>query len=70
MSACYQSVWFRYFFFQWLFQDANQQDLFVRTTAILHNQQNRHHLLTYLRRWALLTVVTFLRVCFWNRLAF
>ncbi len=54
------SVYFRYFFFQWLFKDANVNELYQRSAAIAHNKANRHHLIAYLRRWVILALSMYL----------
>lgn len=51
---------YRYWFFGWLFQDVNRPGLFERAAAWRHNQQQARWLPTYLRRWAVLTVCSFL----------
>lgn len=51
MGNFQDSVLFRYFFFHWLFRDASVAELYQRSAAVAHNRANRHHLLTYLRRW-------------------
>jgi len=60
MTSFQDSVLFRYFFFHWLFRDANVNELYQRSAAIAHNKANRHHLLAYLRRWiALISLMYF-----------
>jgi len=53
-------VYFRYFFFQWLFKDASVNELYQRSAAIAHNKANRHHLIAYLRRWVVLALSMYL----------
>lgn len=48
---------YRYLFFGWLFRDVNRGNLFERSAAWRHNVERAHWLLTYLRRWCVLTVV-------------
>ncbi|MCZ8015630.1 MAG: hypothetical protein O9274_08035 [Limnobacter sp.] len=57
MDNFQSSVLFRYFFFQWLFHDANVNELYQRAAAIAHNKAQRHYLLVYLRRWIALTLL-------------
>lgn len=57
MGSFHTSVLFRYFFFGWLFLDANVTELYQRAAAISHNKAQRHHLLVYLRRWIALTLL-------------
>ena len=50
---------YRYWFFGWLFEDVNRKGLFERAAAWRHNQEQARWLPTYLRRWAILTVLCF-----------
>lgn len=59
MVALDQSLWFRYFFFQWMFKDVNVRELYQRAAAVRHNLAHRHYLLTYLKRWVAVTLLTF-----------
>ena len=59
MGNFHTSVLFRYFFFDWMFLDANVNELYQRAAAISHNRAQRHHLLVYLRRWIALTLLMF-----------
>lgn len=59
MANLTHSIYFRYWFFQWLFKDVNVRELYQRAAAVRHNVANRHYLLTYLRRWFVLTVGMF-----------
>lgn len=59
MTSFQNTVLFRYFFFHWLFRDASVQELYLRSAAIAHNKANRHHLITYLRRWIALTLLMY-----------
>jgi len=45
------SLLYRYFFFGWLFRDANRGNRWERYAAWRHNQAQAHWLLTYLKRW-------------------
>jgi hypothetical protein len=47
------SLLYRYWFWGWLFADASQRDLLLRTEALRHNIAHRIHLLCYMRRWTL-----------------
>ena len=42
---------YRYFFFGWLFRDANCGNVLERAAAWRHNRAQAHWLPTYLRRW-------------------
>lgn len=56
----FRQLLYRYWFFGWLFKDVNRADMFERSRAWLHNREQARWLPTYLRRWALLTVVCYL----------
>ena len=47
----FATLLYRYFFFDWLFQDAGRGDVFQRAAAWRHNCEQAHWLLTYIRRW-------------------
>ena len=51
---------YRYWFFGWLFKDVNRANLFERAAAWRHNQLQARWLPIYLKRWAVLTVLSFL----------
>ena len=53
------SVFYRYFFFDWLFRDVGRGTLFERTAAWRHNQAQSRWLPTYLRRWVFLSILLF-----------
>ena len=50
---------YRYWFFGWLFEDVNRASLFERAAAWRHNRQQARWLPVYLRRWAVLTLLSF-----------
>ncbi len=50
---------YRYLFFGWLFRDVNQGNVFERSAAWRHNHECAPWLLTYLRRWVVLGIVSF-----------
>ncbi len=50
---------YRYWFFGWLFRDVNRANLFDRAAAWRHNQEQARWLPTYLKRWAILTVLSY-----------
>ncbi|MEY4766051.1 MAG: hypothetical protein RI907_2724 [Pseudomonadota bacterium] len=56
----FRQLFYRYWFFGWLFKDVNRADMFERSRAWLHNREQARWLPTYLRRWALLTVASYL----------
>jgi len=42
---------YRYFFFGWLFKDANRGNLIERAAALRYNRDQARWLPTYMRRW-------------------
>jgi hypothetical protein len=42
---------YRYFFFGWLFKDVSRGNVFERSAAWRHNQEQARWLPTYMRRW-------------------
>jgi len=50
---------YRYWFYGWLFHDVNRGNLFERAAARRHNQARSVWLPTYLRRWTLLGLLSF-----------
>ena len=63
-----QSIYYRYFFFDWLFKDVNKGSVFERAAALRWNKEHAFHLFTYLRRWAVLTVLFYLLGTFFELL--
>ncbi|MEY2838570.1 MAG: hypothetical protein RJB60_869 [Pseudomonadota bacterium] len=55
----FRKLLYRYWFFGWLFEDVNGKTLFERAAAWRHNQEQARWLPTYLKRWAILTVLCF-----------
>ncbi|HVE48261.1 MAG TPA: hypothetical protein VNG69_01430 [Casimicrobiaceae bacterium] len=54
---------YRYWFWDWLFDDVNQGDWFRRAAAWQHNLRQRIHLPVYMRRWLACLVATFALAC-------
>jgi hypothetical protein len=50
-EIAFPTLLYRYFFFGWLFRDANRGSVFERAAAFRHNQQQARWLPTYMRRW-------------------
>jgi hypothetical protein len=50
-DTAFRTLLYRYFFFGWLFRDANRGSVFERAAAWRHNQQQARWLPTYMRRW-------------------
>ncbi|WP_370262589.1 hypothetical protein [Limnobacter sp.] len=59
MANVTHSVLFRYFFFQWMFRDANVSELYQRSAALRHNRAHRHHLKVYLWRWVVVALLMY-----------
>jgi hypothetical protein len=56
----FQSLLYRYFFFQWLFSDMTLARGPIERRAVwLHNQSQREWLPAYMRRWAMLSTMGF-----------
>lgn len=47
----FRTLLYRYFFFNWLFKDAGQGDLFERAAISRYNRQQARWLPTYMLRW-------------------
>lgn len=47
----FRTLLYRYFFFGWLFKDANRGSLFERAAAWRYNREQARWLPTYLWRW-------------------
>ncbi len=58
-ALTFRVLLYRYLFFGWLFRDVNQGNQFERSAAWRHNLDKAHWLLTYLRRWAALGIISF-----------
>ena len=54
-----RTLWYRYFFYGWLFRDAGHGNLWQRSQAWRHNKEQSRWLPTYMRRWLVLGVVLF-----------
>ena len=59
MHAHATSLWYRYFFYGWLFRDACHGPFIERSAAWRHNRAQAHWLPTYMRRWACLGALLF-----------
>jgi hypothetical protein len=47
----FRTLIYRYFFFDWLFRNADRGSRVERTAAFRHNRQQARWLPTYMRRW-------------------
>lgn len=59
VAPTFRQMLYRYWFFGWLFRDVNRASLLERAAAWRHNQQQARWLPTYLRRWAVMTVLCY-----------
>jgi len=58
---------YRYFFFEWLFRDASSGSPLERAAAWRFNREMRCHLPTYLRRWAIVVVLSYVLGAWFDR---
>lgn len=58
-TLSFRVLLYRYLFFGWLFRDMRHGNVFERSAAWRHNVDKSHWLLTYLRRWIALGVLSF-----------
>jgi hypothetical protein len=58
-SASSRNLFYRYFFYGWLFRDVGHGNLWQRSQAWRHNKEQARWLPTYMRRWLVLGVVLF-----------
>jgi hypothetical protein len=54
-----RSLWYRYWFFGWLFRDANRGTRREREAALEHNCRGARWLPVYVRRWSTLGALLF-----------
>jgi hypothetical protein len=57
--SSFRSLWYRYWFYGWLFLDANRGTPLERAAAWRHNQAAGRWLPVYLRRWTVVALSTF-----------
>ncbi len=50
----FRTLLYRYFFFEWLFKNAGQGDIFERAAAWRHNRDASRWLPLYMKRWTIL----------------
>jgi hypothetical protein len=58
-APTFAGLMYRYWFYGWLFVDVNRGTVFERAAARRHNQARSIWLPTYLRRWTLLGLLSF-----------
>lgn len=58
-----RNLWYRYFFWQWLFRDVQVSDPWQRAAARAHNMRQCMHMPVYVRRWMGLSAFHFLAGC-------
>jgi hypothetical protein len=57
--ASSRSLFYRYFFYGWLFRDVCHGNIWQRSQAWRHNKEQSRWLPTYMRRWVVLGVMLF-----------
>lgn len=57
-------LWYRYFFYGWLFRDASRGNQWERSAAWRHNQEQARWLPLYMRRWTVMGLTLFLVAAF------
>ena len=55
----FHSLLYRYFFYGWLFRDANRGNRLEQAAALRHNCEQAHWLPTYVWRWVVLGALFF-----------
>jgi hypothetical protein len=58
-SKTFAELLYRYWFYGWLFRDVNRGNVLERAAAARHNRERSLWLPTYLRRWTVLGVLSF-----------
>lgn len=58
---------YRYFFFEWLFRDVSRGSPLERAAAWRFNREMRRYLPTYLRRWAIVVVLSYVLGAWFDR---
>jgi hypothetical protein len=59
-TGSFAQLLYRYWFYGWLFRDANRGNLLERAAAVRYNRTHSRWLPTYLRRWTVLGVLCYL----------
>jgi hypothetical protein len=54
-----RTLLYRYFFYGWLFRDAQRGNLWERRAAHVHNRHQARWLPTYMRRWSVVALALF-----------
>jgi hypothetical protein len=63
-DAVERSLWYRYFFYSWLFRDVSRGSCWERSAAWRYNQSQAHWLLRYMRRWTVIGLTLFMVAAF------
>jgi len=58
-SKTFAELLYRYWFYGWMFRDVNRGNVLERAAAARHNRERSSWLPTYLRRWTVLGVLSF-----------
>ena len=59
LALTFRQLLYRSWFFGWLVRDVNRASLLERAAAWRHNQHQARWLPTYLKRWAVVTLLCF-----------
>jgi hypothetical protein len=59
MQMRFRDTLYRFYFYEWLFKDAARGNMWERSAACRHNQEQAKWLPTYMRRWMFLGVFLF-----------
>jgi hypothetical protein len=58
-ALAFRTLLYRYWFFAWLFRDAQRGNRLERAAAWRHNREQARWLPTYMRRWLVTGVISF-----------
>ncbi len=58
-GLAFRTLLYRYWFFAWLFRDAERGNRFERAAAWRHNREQARWLPTYMRRWLVTGALSF-----------
>lgn len=58
-ELAFRTLLYRYWFFAWLFRDADRGSRFERAAAWRYNREQARWLPTYMRRWLVTGAITF-----------
>ena len=58
-TLTFRELLYRYFFFGWLFRNADRGNMWDRNAAWIHNKSQSRWLPVYMRRWSVMAVSLF-----------